>query len=423
MVESEKKHELIIVSNRLPLCLKKVDGSYQSTLSSGGLVTALSGISNSVNVCWFGWPGGNIKDPEERKITADALTGNNAVGIFLDKKLMHDHYNEFSNGIIWPMLYYQSSVNFNEDSWKSCQRVNGIFANIVANTVSSSNLVWVHNYYLLLFPAYLRDRLKKQRKECLVGFTLYISFPAEDFWRALPVQKELLTGILACNLVGFHIDKYKQNFLECHRSYTGTFIVDIDLQKFENILRIRMCRRGSASWSRNISIGVDRLDYTKGLVQKLHGCEYFLQQHPDLKGKVTLIQIAIPSREDVKEYQDLEKELSTIVGKTNGEHSTPDWAPILDIHHSVPFTDLTALYRIADICLITSRCDGMNLVAAEYHTFNLSSAQQLSDSVYKAATMSRKEKEKLHVELEQFITINTSEQWTETFTKALLKYV
>ncbi|OJJ52250.1 hypothetical protein ASPSYDRAFT_164986 [Aspergillus sydowii CBS 593.65] len=457
MDESEKKHQLIIVSNRLPLCLKKVDGSYQSTLSSGGLVTALSGISNSANVRWFGWPGGNIEDPEERNIAADALAGNNAVGIFLDEKLAHDHYNEFSNGITWPILHYQSGVNFNEDAWKAYQRVNEIFANTVADAVSSGDLIWAHDYHLLLFPAYLRDRLKKQGKECPIGFTLHTPFPAEDFWRALPVQKELLTGVLACDLVGFHTDEYKRNFLECcrrglevkvnrddieyrgHKAHTGTFVVGINPQKFENSLKDKdvqkRVRELEEEYQRQtVILGVDRLDYTKGLVQKLRGYEYFLQQHPDLKGKVTLIQIAIPSREDVKEYQDLEQELSTIIGKINGEHSTPDGAPILYIHHSVPFTDLTALYRIADICLITSRRDGMNLVAAEYVacqrgrygvlvlsefagaatfmgpgsiTFNPSSAQQLSDSVNKAATMSREEKQKMHLELEEFVNMNT----------------
>ncbi|KAL4781032.1 glycosyl transferase [Aspergillus varians] len=472
MVQGLKKGQLIIVSNRLPLSLEKQDSSYRSTLSSGGLVTALSGISQSTNIRWFGWPGINIEDPDERKVAAAALADKDAVGVFIDKELAHSHYNVFSNGIVWPILHYQSGVGFNEDAWKAYQRVNKIFADTVADSVSSGDLIWVHDYHLLLFPAYLRDRLKTQGKKCPIGFTLHTPFPAQDFWKTLPVQRELLAGVLACDLIGLHTDEYKRNFVECcargleakvdgndieyqgHKVHTDTFIVGIDPQKFSNGLldkdvdkRVEELEK---EYSSKITIlGVDRLDYTKGLLQKLQGYNYFLQQHPDLENKVTLIQVAIPSREDVKEYQDLEKELSMLVGKINGEHSTPDGSPLLYLHHSVPFTDLTALYRVADICLITSRRDGMNLVAAEYVacqknrygvlvlselagaaafmgtgsiTFNPSSAQQLSDSIYKATTMSLEEKKNRYLQLEEFVTTNTSEKWGATFTNVLSEY-
>ncbi|KAL4813755.1 hypothetical protein BDW67DRAFT_187346 [Aspergillus spinulosporus] len=439
---TDKKRQLLIVSNRLPLSLRKVDGKYESTLSSGGLVTALLGVSKSTDVRWFGWPGSNIESPEERKIANDALAENNAVGIFLDDALAHSHYNVFSNGIAWPILHYQSGVDFNEDAWKSYQKVNEIFADSVADV---------------------------QGKKCPIGFTLHTPFPAEDFWRALPVQKELLAGVLACDLIGFHTDEYKRNFIECcsrgldvgvegdsvvyqgHTARTGTFIVGVDPAKFMDGLQTpevksRIEELEDEYKRKTVILGVDRLDYTKGLVQKLQGYDYFLRQHPELKNKVTLIQVAIPSREDVKEYQELEKELSMLVGKINGEHSTPDGSPIIYLHHSVPFTDLTGLYRVADICLITSRRDGMNLVAAEYVacqkdrygflvlselagaaafmskgsiTFNPSSAQQLADAVYKATTMSPEEKKKGHLQLEEFITNNTSAKWGETFTKIL----
>lgn len=199
----------------------------------------------------------------------------------------------------------------------------------------------------MLTPQYLRERLKTQGKECPIGFTLHTPFPAEDFWRALPVQKELLAGVLACDVVGFHTDEYKRNFVQCcsrgldvsvsesgddieyqgHKAHTGTFIVGVDPSKFTDGLQNEEVRGRvkelEEEYKRKIVVlGVDRLDYTKGLVQKLQGYEFFLQQHPELKKKVTLIQIAIPSREDVKEYQDLNKELSMLVGKINGEHCT-----------------------------------------------------------------------------------------------------
>ncbi|KAL4866701.1 hypothetical protein BDV12DRAFT_172499 [Aspergillus spectabilis] len=470
--DTEKKRRLIIVSNRLPLSLKKVDGKYESSLSSGGLVTALSGISSSTNVRWFGWPGSNIEDEEERKVAQKSLGDKDAVGIFLDEELAHGHYNEFSNGIAWPILHYQSGVSFNENAWKSYQKVNTIFADTVANEAQTGDIIWVHDYHLLLLPAYLRERLNAQGKKCAIGFTLHTPFPAEDFWRSLPIQKDLLAGVLACDLIGFHTNEYKRNFVECcsrgldasvsgddieyqgHKAHTGTFIVGVDPQKFTDGLsnsqvQERVEELEETYKKKIVILGVDRLDYTKGLVQKLQGYDYFLQQHPELKKRVCLIQVAIPSREDVKEYQELERELCMLVGRINGEHSSPDGSPIIYIHHSVPFTDLTALYRIADICLVTSHRDGMNLVAAEYVacqkdrygvlvlselagaaafmgegsiTFNPSSAQQLTDSIYKAATMSREEKRGMYEKLEEFVLTNTSAKWGETFTDALSQY-
>jgi trehalose 6-phosphate synthase len=473
MPQKEKKRTLIIVSNRLPLSLKKQGDSYESSLSSGGLVTALSGISSSTNVRWFGWPGINIEDPEERKVAIKSLADKNGVGVFLDEKLAHSHYNDFSNGIAWPILHYQSGVSFDEDAWKAYQRVNEIFADAVANEVQNGDLVWVHDYHLLLLPAYLRSRLKKLGKtNCPIGFTLHTPFPAEDFWRSLPVHNELLEGVLACNLIGFHTDEYKRNFIECcsrgldvkvegndieyngNKAHIGTFIVGIDPQKFTDGLlnppvQQRVKDLEEVYKDKVVILGVDRLDYTKGLVQKLQGFEYFLQQHPELKQKVVLIQVAVPSREDVKEYQELEKELNTLVGKINGEHSTPYGTPIVYIHRSVSFADLSALYRISDVCLITSSRDGMNLVAAEYVacqkdrygvlvlselagaaafmgtgsiTFNPSSGQQVCDSIYKAATMSREEKKTSYESLEEFVNTNTSAKWSETFINVLSGY-
>lgn len=472
--EDEKKRGLIIVSNRLPLSVKEENGSYKSSLSSGGLVTALSSLTKSTNFRWFGWPGKAIEDPEEQKKVSDALAENSAMGIFLDEQLAHDHYNNFSNSVLWPILHYQSGVAFNEDAWKAYQRVNEIFADTVANEASAGDLIWVHDYHLLLLPSLLRERLEKQGKYCPIGFTLHTPFPAEDFWKAIPVQKDLLKGLLACDVIGFHTDEYRRNFTEScgrslgantekesqvqyegHESYVGVFVVGIDPQKFSDSMQDRDVRKRIHELEKQyegttVIVGVDRLDYTKGLVQKLEGYDYFLNTYPELQGKVTLIQVAVPSREDVKEYQDLEKEISTLVGKINGEHATADWTPLIYIHRSVSFTELTALYCIADICLLTSRRDGMNLVASEYvacqenkHgvlvlselagaasfmsggsvTFHPSSVQELSDAVHKALTMDEKEKKERYEELREFIITHTSAKWGKAFIEALSRYI
>ncbi|EAW13273.1 trehalose-6-phosphate synthase [Aspergillus clavatus NRRL 1] len=457
MVTKDKKRGLIIVSNRLPLSLKKIDDSFESTLSSGGLVTALSGLTNPTTFKWFGWPGINLPDPEEQKKAAESLAEKGVKGVFLDEQLARAHYNGFSNSILWPILHYQSGVDFQEEPWKAYQRVNEIFADTVASEAEDGDLIWVHDYHLMLFPELLRHRLKKQGKNCPIGFTLHTPFPAGDFWRALPVEKDLLSGLLACDVIGFHTEEYKRNFAEaCEQSLAqvGVFIVGIDPEKFDSALKddevIKRIQELEQQYKdKTVIVGVDRLDYTKGLVQKLQGYDKFLNEHPDLKNKVVLIQVAVPSREDVKEYQELETEISTLVGKICGNHATPEGVPLIYIHRSVAFPELTALYCISKACLITSRREGMNLVASEYvacqegrwgvlmlselagaasfmhHgsvTFHPSSSHELSNAIYQAVTMDEEEKKQRYQSLREFIDTHTSAEWGETFVDTLSRY-
>ncbi|PLN79506.1 alpha,alpha-trehalose-phosphate synthase subunit [Aspergillus taichungensis] len=462
--------DLILVSNRLPLSVTKENGTYRTSLSSGGLVTALSGLSKSMNFRWIGWPGISIKDEEEQKQASQSLAENGAMGIFLDAQLAHDHYNGFSNSILWPIMHYQSGVNFNEDAWTAYQHVNEIFADTVAAEAKTNDLIWIHDYHLLLLPSLLRERLEKQGKRCAIGFSLHTPFPAEDFWRGLPVHADLLRGVLASDVIGFHTCEYRRNFVggcaRCidatvkgedhvtyagHDTYVGTFIVGIDPQKFSDsrldpCVQKRIKTLEEEYKGKTIIIGVDRLDHTKGLVQKLEGYGGFLKQHPELSNKVTLIQVAIPSREDVKEYQDLADEVNTLVGRIDGTYSTPDGTPLVYMHRSVSFTELTALYCIADICLLTSHRDGMNLVASEYVAcqedrhgvlvlselagaasfmktggiiFHPSRVREMSDAIYQAVTMDAEERERRHKQLIDFVTTHTSAKWGESFICAL----
>ncbi|KAJ5188939.1 hypothetical protein N7491_005261 [Penicillium cf. griseofulvum] len=386
----DDKRSLIIVSNRLPLSVKRVNGAFESSLSSGGLVTSLSGLTKSTKFQWFGWPGIEVKDPKDREEVKKSLEAHNAIPVFLDSSLAHEHYNGFSNRILWPILHYQSGVVFDETPWQAYRRVNELFADSIAETADDGTLIWVHDYHLMLLPELLRDRLKQQGKSCAIGFSLHTPFPAGDFWRNLPVRKHLIEGMLSSDLIGFHTDEYKQNFIDTCASLLNArteipnqiqyknrlvsidkFIVGIDPQKFIDTLqkpdvqeRIRSLKERYKGVK--VIVGVDRLDHIKGLTQKLKGFDAFLDDHPELQNKVVLIQVAVPSREDVKEYQDLETELCTIAGKINGKHATPEGTPLLYMHRSVPFNELTALYSVADICLLTSTRDGMNLVAFEY---------------------------------------------------------
>ncbi|CAG8073810.1 unnamed protein product [Penicillium salamii] len=387
---SNEKQNLIIVSNRLPLSVKRVDGSFQSSLSSGGLVTSLAGLTKSTQFQWFGWPGLEVRDLGDREEVSKTLEAHNAISIFLDSTLAHEHYNGFSNRILWPILHYQSGVTFDDTPWQAYKRVNELFADAIVDSAESGTLIWIHDYHLMLLPELLRHRLTQQGKSCAIGFSLHTPFPAGDFWRNLPVRKHLIEGLLSSDLIGFHTDEYKQNFIETCASLlnarteipnqiqyknrlvcTNKFIVGIDPQKFTDTLQMpevqdRIQTLKERYKGVKVIVGVDRLDHIKGLTQKLSGFDAFLDDHPELQNKVVLIQVAVPSREDVKEYQDLERDLCTMAGKINGKHATPEGTPLLYMHRSVPFAELTALYSVADVCLLTSTRDGMNLVAFEY---------------------------------------------------------
>lgn len=468
--ESVKKN-LIVVSNRLPLSVKRApDGSYQSNISSGGLVTSLSGLTKTTKFRWFGWPGLEVKEPSEIEEVKRSLGEHDAYPIFLSDELAHEHYNGFSNQILWPSLHYQSGVLFKDGPWEAYRKVNELFADSVAEAANDGDLIWVHDYHLMLLPKLLRERLAKQGKRCPIGFSLHTPFPAADFWRSLPVSAELLQGLLASNLVGFHTDEYKQNFINScglvlnadttipnkiqyngRLILTDKFIVGIDPQKFVDTkqqpdVQNRISQLSERYKDIKVILGVDRLDYIKGLTQKLIGYDTFLDEHPEWRGKVLLIQVAVPSREDVKEYQELETEISTIVGKINGKYATPDSTPLLYLHRSVPFPELTALYSVADVCLLSSTRDGMNLVSFEYVAcqqekhgvmalsqftgasafmkdgaiiFHPANPKDISEAVNKALTMPEDQRKANYEKLKNFIEYNTSGRWGETFVGTL----
>ncbi|KAK1138712.1 hypothetical protein N8T08_002061 [Aspergillus melleus] len=466
---SASKKNLIVVSNRLPLSIKRVDDSFEANLSGGGLVTSLSGLTKSTSFRWFGWPGIEVKDENEEEKVANSLSEHNAVPIFIDEQLAHDHYNGFSNSTLWPILHYQSGVEFEDDNWQAYKRVNEIFADIIAKEATEDNMIWIHDYHLMLLPQLLRERLEKQGRSFAIGFSLHTPFPAEDFWKSLPVRNELVEGILASDLIGFHTEEYKHNFTTCAQTLgafteiqgeiqykdrkimADKFIVGIDPQKFTDALedpdvRTRIQELQERYKGVKVILGVDRLDYIKGLTQKLKGYDYFLDHHPEISKKVVLIQVAVPSREDVKEYQDLETDICTTVGKINGKHATADGTPLIYIHRSVSFTELTALYSLADACLLTSTRDGMNLVSFEYiacqaqrHgvlvlsefagaasflkegsiSFHPANIPEMSDAIHEAVSMSSENRKRRYEGLREFIETNTSTKWGETFIEKL----
>lgn len=273
-----------------------------------------------------------------------------------------------------------------DDAYK---KVNEMFADIIVPYVEDGDAIWVHDYHLLLLPGVLRRRLR-QKKNVKIGLFLHTPFPSEDYFSILPFREAICHGLLSCDLVGFHIDEYAKDFLDSatrvlkgvERSpsdlhYEGrklivhSFPIGIDPSEFKHKLEMESTQKEMAVLEKEfkdkkILIGVDRLDYIKGVPQKLLAFDKFLSDNPDWIGRVVLIQLAIPTRSNVEEYIRLRREVESLVGNINGKHGTFTYAPILYMYQSLPPEKLCALYAVSDACLIASTRDGLNMVSYEY---------------------------------------------------------
>ncbi|KAM9936279.1 hypothetical protein OXX80_004176 [Metschnikowia pulcherrima] len=384
--------KVLVVSNRLPVTItRKNDGSYDYAMSSGGLVTALQGLKKSTEFQWLGWPGLEIRADEQDKVNEDLMDKFKCTAIFLSDALADLHYNGFSNSILWPLFHYHpGEMNFDESAWAAYIEANRQFAAKIAPQVDDNDMVWVHDYHLMLLPQMLRAQLGHSKKNVRIGFFLHTPFPSSEIYRILPVREEILKGVLSCDLIGFHTYDYARHFLssvarivpgvktvpngieyEGRSISVGAFPIGIDVDKFTEGVKKDSVQERIASLKKKfgdckVIVGVDRLDYIKGVPQKLHAFEVFLTENPEWIGKVVLIQVAVPSRGDVEEYRSLRANVNELVGRINGKFGTVEFVPIHYLHKSIPFEELISLYYVSDVCLVSSTRDGMNLVCYEY---------------------------------------------------------
>ncbi|EDO17851.1 hypothetical protein Kpol_1043p41 [Vanderwaltozyma polyspora DSM 70294] len=465
---------IIVVSNRLPVTINKnkQTGEYDYTMSSGGLVTALQGLKKASTFQWYGWPGLEIPDDEKEKVKKDLLEKFNAVPIFMSDEIADLHYNGFSNSILWPLFHYHpGEINFDENAWLAYNEANMTFANEIAKNMKSNDLIWVHDYHLMLLPEMLRNHINKNKntlQNIKLGWFLHTPFPSSEIYRILPVRQEILKGVLSCDLLGFHTYDYARHFLSSVQrvlnvntlpngvEYQGRFVnvsafpigIDVDtftdgLKQSSVIKRIQELKETFKGCK--IIVGVDRLDYIKGVPQKLHAIEVFLNEHPEWIGKVVLVQVAVPSRGDVEEYQYLRSTVNELVGRINGQFGTVEFVPIHFMHKSIPFNELISLYAVSDICLVSSTRDGMNLVSYEYIAcqeekkgqlilseftgaaqslngaiiVNPWNTDELSDALNEALTLPEEKKEANWEKLYKYISKYTSAFWGETFVHEL----
>lgn len=385
--------KLILASNRIPCAMKKDGDHYSFGQGAGGLVSSLAGMARTTKFTWFGWPGMEVPEEDRPGIEETLMADYTTVPVYLDEKTYEGYYNGFSNSILWPLFHYHpGEISFSENDWDAYQEANRAFARAIVNSkegVQDGDIIWVHDYHLMLLPAMLREEMGPSKKDVRIGFFLHTPFPSSEIYRILPVRQQILLGVLSCDLIGFHTYDYARHFLSaCSRIlklntlpngvdfhgrmvHVGTHPIGIDPQLFiEGLARPKVQSRIEALKKKfhgiKVIVGVDRMDYIKGIPQKLHALEVFLTDHPEWIGKVVLVQVAVPSRQDVEEYQSLRAVVNELVGRINGKFGTVEFTPIHFLHKSVEFNELISLYSISDVCLISSTRDGMNLVSYEY---------------------------------------------------------
>jgi trehalose 6-phosphate synthase/phosphatase len=377
---------VILVSNRLPVSIRRSSRGPEVTPSSGGLATGLRGLHEGGNGTWIGWPGLSDLTPEERAFVDERLAALHLVPVHLPRRTSKRFYDRVCNGVIWPLFHYLldrlPDVVYDFSEYETA---NQYFADVVCEHARGDELIWVHDYQLMLLPSMLRKRLPDAR----IGFFLHVPFPSSEVFRVLPHREAVLTGLLGADLIGFHTHDYQRHFsdsllsvlgletevdhveVEGHSVQLGVFPMGIDAQGFDALSRrpetLEECDAfRSVQAVDKLLLGVDRLDYTKGLPRRLLAFERLLERSPEHRGKVRFVQIAIPSREDVDEYRNLRREMDELTGRINGIYSTLRTAPIHYVHGSVVPVELGAIYRAADVMLVTPLRDGMNLVAKEY---------------------------------------------------------
>ena len=379
---------LIIAANRLPTVVSKREGEFHIRRSPGGLAAALASLPDSLERLWMGWPGisGEHLKPEDREHVRQELAADGCVPVFLSQRQIDQYYLGFCNKTIWPLFhYFPAWTMFERSFWKSYKQVNHLFCEEIVKIAKPGDAVWVHDFQLMLLPQLLREKIP----ELNIGYFLHIPWPSFELFRLLPWRAQILQGILGADLIGFHTYDYVRHFLSAVSRIAGlehtlgevnvdnrlarvdAFPLGINYERYAGAIcdedvKAEVQRIRRTVGDRKIILSVDRLDYTKGIVERLEAFDWFLSTHPQYRGKVTLIIVAVPSRTGIKDYRQLRERLEQLVSRVNGEHGALGYMPVWYLYRSMPFKRLTALYSVADVGLVTPLRDGMNLIAKEF---------------------------------------------------------
>ncbi|XWS10838.1 hypothetical protein CRYUN_Cryun38cG0032300 [Craigia yunnanensis] len=463
------RQRLLVVANRLPVsAVRRGEDSWSLEISAGGLVTALLGVKE-FEAKWIGWAGVNVPDEIGQKALTKALAEKRCIPVFLDEEIVHQYYNGYCNNILWPLFHYLglpqedrlATTRSFQSQFAAYKKANQMFADVVNMHYEEGDVVWCHDYHLM----YLPECLKKYNTKMKVGWFLHTPFPSSEIHRTLPSRSELLRSVLAADLVGFHTYDYARHFVSaCTRilglegtpegvedqgklTRVAAFPIGIDSDRFIRALELPQVQEHIKELKerfagRKVMLGVDRLDMIKGIPQKILAFEKFLEENPTWRDKVVLLQIAVPTRTDVPEYQKLTSQVHEIVGRINGRFGTLTAVPIHHLDRSLDFHALCALYAVTDVALVTSLRDGMNLVSYEFVAcqdakkgvlilsefagaaqslgagailVNPWNITEVAASIGQALNMPAEEREKRHHHNFYHVTKHTAQEWAETF--------
>lgn len=467
------KQRLVVVSNRLPIAVSQVDNEWQISSGSGGLVTAIAPLMSANHGTWIGWPGCGPEAPIDGLVESFAIEhGYELKPVPLDEEEVDKYYRGFSNEALWPLFHdLLGNCLFNLDHFRTYEAVNRRFAEITAENSTDDDIVWIHDYQLILSGWYLR----KLHPSRTLAFFLHIPFPPPDLMRRLPWCETLIDGLLAYDLVGFQTLRDHRNFVHCattlvagvevrsrHRNHTvlryndrlikvGHYPISIDSEDFAS--QAASDEVAEAAWylhenyeRRQLMLGIDRLDYTKGIPERFLAFERALEKYPEMRQKISFLQVVVPSRTMVPDYIDLKSQLEQLAGHINGRFSEHCWIPLHYHYRSLDRVQLLAHYRTAEIALITPLRDGMNLVAKEYCACSVGNegvlvlskfagaADQLgkhallvnpydiektADAIYQAFIMPHAERRRRMLLLRAQVRRNDVHHWLESFMSAL----
>ncbi|MDA3937331.1 MAG: bifunctional alpha,alpha-trehalose-phosphate synthase (UDP-forming)/trehalose-phosphatase [Actinomycetota bacterium] len=381
---------LILVSNRLPVSIDRgEDGSYSFTPSVGGVATGLSSFHDTHESRWVGWADVDLEQltsNERSNVRETLVEEHGCIPLFLSEEEVEGFYHGFSNRTIWPLFHnFTQYAEFDTEMWDAYEHVNRLYADAVLEVARPGDTIWIQDYQLMLLPAMIREKMP----EATIGWFLHIPFPSYETFRMLPWRREVLEGLLGADLIGFHTYDYARYFLSSCRRLLGTedqfsrvmvddrlvlvdaFPMGIDYDRYRDGAQTKKAiaeaeRIGLRTMERKVVLSIDRLDYSKGIPDRLTAFDSFLEKYPEWHNKVTLMCVAVPSRENVERYRDLKAEVDELVGSINGKYATIDWTPIRYLYRSLPFDTLNGMYGASDVALVTPLRDGMNLIAKEY---------------------------------------------------------
>lgn len=460
---------MILVSNRLPINIRHTESGTEITPSIGGLATALKSFYKEYGSIWVGWPGLTVEDstPEEMEEIRSGLKEHRCRGVFLSSEDVDRYYEGFSNETIWPLFhYFLTYTTMDPENWEAYKRVNEEFAKEILKIARKGDTIWIHDYHLFLLPRLLRKKVP----DLSIGFFLHIPFPSSEVFRTLPWRNEILRGMLGADLIGFHTYDYVLHFISSVRRLLGhenslgkikigsrtvnvsSFPISIDFDYFSTATKDQEVEKEKERMiervgNRKIIMSIDRMDYTKGIPERIKAYGRFLEKHPEYHEKVTLINVASPSRIGVDTYQDLKLEVEQLVGEVNGKYTKLGWVPVWYIFQNIPQEQLLALYCSSQVALITPLRDGMNLIAKEFIAsksdykgvlilselagaakelgealhVNPNNIEEVADAIYEALEMTERKQMKSNRIMRDRIEMYDVDKWASDFMGELKK--